>query len=245
MPGSASPTSSGRASSSRASPPPEPESTPRLLPRFGRTERALHWIHASAFFCLLGTGLVLWLPALSAWVGRRALVKDVHVWTAVAWAVLVALVIALGDRRALLADWREIERLDRDDRRWLTGRRAPQGRFNAGQKLNAIVTASFALLFAVSGLLLWLAARDSRFRWEGPIVVHDALTLFSVVLVLGHLYLAVIHPSTRHALRGMTLGDVREDWAREHHPKWAAGAGGQPPVGPSCPGEPSRGASGR
>jgi len=50
--------------------------------------------------------------------------------------------------------------------------------------------------------------------------VHDALTLISVGLVSGHLYLALIHPATRHALRGMTLGDVREDWAREHHSKW-------------------------
>jgi len=130
------------------------------------------------------------------------------------------LVIALGDRPALRAAWREIETIDRDDRRWLQGRRALQGRFNAGQKLNAIVTTAFALLFAASGVLLWLAARDSRFRWEGPIVVHDTLTLLSLALVIGHLYLAVIHPTTRHALRGMTLGDVREDWARQHHPKW-------------------------
>ena len=152
--------------------------------------------------------------------GRRSLVKEVHVWTAGAWAVAIVLVIVLGDRQALRAAWREIETIDSDDRRWLQGRRVPQGRFNAGQKLNAIVTTAFALLFGASGVLLWLAARDSRFRWEGPIVVHDTLTLLSLALLLGHLYLAVIHPTTRHALRGMTLGDVREDWARRHHPKW-------------------------
>ena len=52
------------------------------------------------------------------------------------------------------------------------------------------------------------------------------------MLVAGHLYLAVIHPTTRHALRGMTRGDVREDWAREHHSKWveAPTAGYNPPV---------------
>ena len=32
--------------------------------------------------------------------------------------------------------------------------------------------------------------------------------------------LALIHPATRHALRGMTLGDVRVEWAVRHHPKW-------------------------
>ena len=197
-----------------------PERT--LIRRFGRTERTLHWVHALAFFVLLATGLVLWVPELATAVAHRRLVKDVHLLTAVVWAVAVVLVIVLGDRRALASDWREIERIDRDDRRWLTLRRAPQGRFNAGQKLNAIATAAFALLFAASGVFLWLAARDSRFRWEGPIVVHDALTYASIALVAGHLYLAVIHPTTRHALRGMTLGDVREDWAERHHAKWVA-----------------------
>ena len=112
---------------------------------------------------------------------------------------------------------------DGDDRRWLVGRRAPQGRFNAGQKLNAVLTAAFALLFAVSGTLLWLGERNTSFRFDGTIVLHDGLTLFSVVLLTGHLYLALIHPTTRHALRGVTRGDVRVDWAREHHAKWVDG----------------------
>jgi len=42
----------------------------------------------------------------------------------------------------------------------------------------------------------------------------------SLILLLGHLYLAVIHPTTRHALRGITLGTVEEQWATRHHPKW-------------------------
>ena len=51
----------------------------RLIPRFGRTERTLHWVHASAFFVLLATGLVLWLPDLATAVAHRRLVKEVHV----------------------------------------------------------------------------------------------------------------------------------------------------------------------
>ena len=78
----------------------------------------------------------------------------------------------------------------------------------------------FAVLFAISGFFLWLGERDHRFLLEGTGTVHEMLTLVSVGLVSGHLYLALIHPATRHALRGITLGDVREDWAREHHRKW-------------------------
>ena len=42
----------------------------------------------------------------------------------------------------------------------------------------------------------------------------------AIPLVLGHLYMAMLNPSTRHSLRGMVLGTVRRDWAREHHAKW-------------------------
>ena len=191
--------------------------------RFSLTERALHWIHASAFFALLATGLVLYVPYLGEQIGRRPQIKETHLLVAVAWAIALTAVVVLGDRRGLRRTLREFDSFDGDDRRWLTGRRAPQGRFNAGQKLNAVLTAAFALLFAVSGTLLWLGERNTSFRFDGTIVLHDGLTLFSVVLLTGHLYLALIHPSTRHALRGVTRGDVRVDWAHEHHAKWADG----------------------
>jgi formate dehydrogenase subunit gamma len=102
----------------------------------------------------------------------------------------------------------------------LRGKRAPQGRFNAGQKINATLTAAFTLLFLVSGLLLWLGERDTRFRFASTVVLHDGLMYVSVVLLVGHLYLALIYPATRHALRGITLGTVDEKWAARHHAKW-------------------------
>jgi formate dehydrogenase subunit gamma len=199
---------------------PAPSTPARLVPRFGRTERALHWVHAAGFTVMTASGLVLLLPALSEVVARRQLVKNVHLWTAVAWALAIAAIVAVGDRRALREDWRQIETLDRDDRRWLVGRRSPQGKFNAGQKLNALLTVAFALLFLVSGALMWLGERDHRFILDGTGTLHVTLTWLSLVLLAGHLYLALIHPSTRHALRGITRGDVRQDWAARHHAKW-------------------------
>lgn len=181
----------------------------------------MHWVHATAFFVLLASGLVLVVPGLGELVARRPLVKDVHLLTAVGWAIAIALIVLAGDRVGLRRTLREVDGFDRDDRRWLALREAPQGRFNAGQKLNAVLTAAFALLFVVSGTLLWLGERDTRFRLDGTIVLHDTLTLASLALLVGHLYLALIHPTTRHALRGMTAGDVRADWAHAHHAKWA------------------------
>jgi formate dehydrogenase subunit gamma len=193
----------------------------RYVRRFSRTERALHWANALGFLVLLASGLVLYLPSLAVLVGRRPLVKDVHFWTGIAWIAVLAAIALAGDRRGLLRTARELDRFDRDDARWLLGRRpAPQGRFNAGQKLNASLTGAFTLLFLVSGLLLWLGERDTRFRFASTVVLHDGLMYAALVLLVGHLYLAVVHPATRHALRGMTVGTVDEEWARRHHAKW-------------------------
>ncbi|HZR95054.1 MAG TPA: hypothetical protein VFA56_05130, partial [Gaiellaceae bacterium] len=87
---------------------------------------------------------------------------------------------------------------------------------------NISLQASFAVLFTVSGLLLWYGERDNRFRFASTILLHDGLMYVAVVLLVGHLYLAVIHPATRHALRGMTLGTVDREWAGAHHAKWVA-----------------------
>lgn len=193
----------------------------RYVERFTLTERLLHWVHAGAFFVLLGSGLILYLPALSTAVGRRPLIKDIHFWTGISWAGALVLIAVLGNRRALLRTAREIDLFDRDDFRFLRGELGrPQGRFNAGQKVNAIVTAAFAVLFFASGLLLWMGERNTDIRLAGTLYLHDALMYTSVVIVLGHLYLALINPSTRPALRGMVLGSVREDWAVSHHAKW-------------------------
>ena len=175
--------------------------------RWTRTERAVHWVHATAFCVLLGSGLCLYLPSLAEAVGRRPLVKAVHLWTALAWLVALAVVIALGDRRRLRRTVREVEYLD-------------AGRLNAGQKLNTVATAAFAILFAVSGFFLWLGERDHSFRLANALLVHDYLMYVSLVLFLGHLWYVLILPSTRHSLNGMTRGWVRRDWAARRYPGW-------------------------
>jgi formate dehydrogenase subunit gamma len=189
--------------------------------RFSLTERILHWANAIGFFFLLATGLILYLPSLAVLVGRRPLIQDLHFWSGVGWVSVLVLIALLGDRRGLRELAREVDRFDRDDLRWLLGRRpAPQGRFNAGQKLNVALTAAFTVLFLVSGLLLWFGERDTRFRFASTVILHDGLMYVALALLVGHLYLAVINPATRHALRGITLGTVDAEWAHRHHPKW-------------------------
>jgi formate dehydrogenase subunit gamma len=183
---------------------------PSHLLRWTRTERAVHWVHATAFCILLGSGLCLYLPSLSELVSRRPLLKEIHLYTAATWAGALLLIFVVGDRRSLLRTASEVDRLD------------PAGRMNRGQQLNTIVTAAFAILFAITGFLLWYGERDTRFRFASTLLVHDWLMYISLVLFLGHLYYALILPSTRHSLSGMTRGWVREDWAERRHPRWVA-----------------------
>ena len=187
--------------------------------RFSRMERLLHWVNALGFFFLLATGLILYLPSFSVLVSRRQLIQSLHFWSGVGWLGALVAILVLGGRR-MLRTARELESFDRDDLRWLRGRKAPQGRFNAGQKINAALTAAFTILFGVSGLLLWFGEQDTRLRFVSTVILHDGLMYIALALLVGHLYLALIHPSTRHALRGMTLGTVSEEWARRHHSKW-------------------------
>ena len=147
--------------------------------------------------------------SLSKDVGRRPLMKDLHFWGGIGWISALVLIALLGDRRGLVRTARELDRLRPD-------------RFNVGQKINAILTAAFAVLFFASGMLLWFGERDTRFRLASTVWLHDTLLYAALFLFVGHLYLAVIHPATRHALRGMTRGSVREDWAKRHYPDWDA-----------------------
>jgi formate dehydrogenase subunit gamma len=129
---------------------PLPRAGRRRLARYDRTERALHWVHAAAFTVLLVSGLCLYLPSLAEAVGRRPLLKAIHVWTAVAWLVALALVLLLGDRGSLRRTLREVEQFDADDRGWFLDKRPPRSACCSPSPASSSGTAS--------------ATRDSGFR---------------------------------------------------------------------------------
>ena len=193
--------------------------------RFGKTTRWFHWTFATCFLALAGTGAALALRetlALTA-SGTVSLVR-IHEIAALSLLVLPALVLLSGDTRRTLADLRELGRLTRADLRWLALQpRAALGRvelpavgkFNGGQKLNALALGVLTGCLAATGTLLW-ARPGSLVAW----FVHVALFLLWIPLFAAHVSLAVVLPGTRPALRGMLFGRVARAWAEHHHPLW-------------------------
>lgn len=223
---------------------------PRRVTRFSAVERALHWLVAVTFLIMLASGLALYVPALAAVVDRP---------TAKAWHVDAAVVMVAGgamllgtNRHRLWQTLREFDRFGREDARWLLDwsrrrrlRPPAVGRFNPGQKLNAAAIGGLLGVLTITGVLLLAGERDTAFRFAGTVLVHDWAALAAAVLVAGHLYLALLHPPTRPALRGMVTGEVDREWARRHHPAWvpaedAGGATGDGRGGPATPGDGTR-----
>ncbi len=197
----------------------------------------VHWVQASSFLLLLATGLMISITSLESLVGHRALLREVHLATAFFFVFGPAIVALAGNYRSVREDAREVDRWTRDDLRWLAHPKVdpdpwtpPAGRFNAGQKLNAIFTVYSTLAFGVTGLILW---QNRRFPFDvvsQANTIHTYLAYIALAIFLGHLYLSVVHPVTRASLRGIIFGNVDAGWARHHHPHWQPLTDHEPPI---------------
>ena len=203
-----------------------------MIERFTRAERALHWVTAVVVLTCALTGLVLYVGPLTALVGRRTLVRDLHVVTGLAMPVPLVLAYAGRWRAAVRADVRRLSRWTRSDRRWLwsRGRDAGEavGKFNAGQKANAAFVAGMIPVMVVTGSIMrWYEPFDITYR-TGATFVHDWTAVATWVIVAGHIAFAL---SDTGSLRGMVTGRVSRAWAEDHHPRWAAEVAAAAPPG--------------
>jgi formate dehydrogenase subunit gamma len=197
-----------------------------LVYRFVRVERFAHWVNALAFLALFISGTLLLLR------GRLALSHDVirelhraHVGLGAVFFFGPALVFCVGGLRFGLSWLLEAVRWSFPDLLWLLGplRRillprasAPAvGRFNAGQRLNMLLQLVGKWTLAITGLMMHLRA--------GQLLMYSMHLLFYFILcllALGHIYMGLIHPPTRHSLQAMISGFVHSEWLAHHHPAW-------------------------
>jgi formate dehydrogenase subunit gamma len=188
--------------------------------RFDRVERTVHWVTAALFLTLMATGAVLYIGDLAALVGRRNVVKNIHVYSGLALPVplVVGFVVRAGG--PLRADLTRLARWTPDDRRWLhrrTRARARLGKFNPGQKLNAtFLFATMVVMLASGSIMFWFEFFSNDLR-TGATFVHDWFAFGIWLSIIGHVWFAL---ADRTALHGMLHGPVPDSWAITKRPRW-------------------------
>jgi formate dehydrogenase subunit gamma len=195
-----------------------PSEAPLL--RFGTVERWVHWTNAALFLVLMVTGAILYIGPLSALVGRRELLRNLHVYAGIVLPlpVLIAMIGQHGAR--LRRDFASLNRFVPGEARWFRARTRGSvrlGKFNPGQKLNAVfIAAAGIVMLATGSIMRWFSLFPIDWR-TGATFVHDWFALGIWVAVIGHVVLAFRDPD---ALRGMTRGSVSAAWARRERPRW-------------------------
>ena len=172
--------------------------------RFDRTERIVHWATAALVITLMLTGAAMYAGPVSTLVGRRVLMRNVHVIAGL--ALPIPILVALVARRAgaaLRADIRELNRYTR--------------KFNLGQRINAsFLAAAGTVLLATGVMLKWHDPFSDDLR-TGATFVHDWFALGIWIAVIGHILFAV---KDGDALDSMIGGTVPAAWARTKAPLW-------------------------
>jgi formate dehydrogenase subunit gamma len=190
------------------------------LPRFDRLERVVHWVTAALMLTLLATGFSLYAGPLSTLVGRRNLVRTIHVYSGLLLPVPVLLAIVTRAGAELRADLGRLNRWTNDDRAWWRrGRRAATrlGKFNPGQKLNATFIGAAMVVMLMSGSIMrWFEPFSDSWR-QGATFVHDWFAIGLLFAIAGHILLAFRDPD---ALNGMVHGSVKARWASRYRPRW-------------------------
>jgi len=194
----------------------------KALPRFDRVERYAHWCTASLMLILLFTGFAMYAGPLSQLVGRRLLMRTVHLYAGLLLPVPVLFAIVLRAGGQLREDLGRLNRWTRDDRAWWSRRRragAELGKFNPGQKLNAtFIGAAIVVMLMSWSILKWYSPFSDSWR-QGATFVHDWFAIGLLFAITGHIVLAFRDPD---ALNGMVHGTVNEGWAKLHRPRWYA-----------------------
>ncbi|MBV8161958.1 MAG: cytochrome b/b6 domain-containing protein [Acidimicrobiia bacterium] len=198
-----------------------PRAERQRLVRFDTVERTLHWVNAALFLTVMSTAAVLYVGPLSAAVGRRELVRHIHVWCGIALPVPVLVTLAGRWGRGFRADVSRLNRWTADDKRWMrTLGRDPYvrlGKFNPGQKLNAsFIAGVIVVMLATGSVMNWFHFFPVDWR-TGATFVHDWIAVILFVVVVGHIGAALADPE---ALNSMLRGWIDARWARERRPRW-------------------------
>jgi len=201
--------------------------TGRLVERFNRWERIVHWFTAVSFVVLAVSGILMLfgkhflLPVIgySAFSWFAAVSKNLHNFVGPLFIFCVGCIFVtfLRDNLFRRIDFQWMLKMPQV----LTGKtHVPSGRFNAAEKgwfWGGV--ALLGLIVSASGLVLDFPNFDqTRGTMQIASIVHGVGALLFVLASFGHIYMGTI--GTEGAYQAMKTGMVDETWAREHHELW-------------------------
>jgi len=191
-----------------------------VVRRFDATERVVHWVTAVDVVVLIVTGVILYVPSFSVRVGRRLFIENVHTITGV--LALVPLMMTIWTRwgKSLRSDVRRLVMIDAREWRWFdrTHRMHLElGKFNPGQKLNAIFVSAGLVVLLCTGVVLRFPNPFPLAMRQGATFVHDWFAFAVGLLVFGHIGFALAHPTS---LRSMITGVIPRPWAERYARSW-------------------------
>ncbi len=182
----------------------------------------MHWSTATLMFVCIATAIPLYIPAITAIVGRRELLVTIHVFSGI--LLPIPILIGIAGRQwglQLRRDLQIINKWNSEDFQWFRSwGRDPllrPGKFNAGQKANTSFVGGSIIVMLITGIIMhWFSIFPLAWR-TGATFVHDLLAFAILIVIIGHIAYAIRYPTT---IRAITSGKVSRDWAQEHSPSW-------------------------
>lgn len=195
--------------------------------------RVLHWCVALSFILSLLSGFALYSPWLFHWLtplfGGGPMTRFLHPWFGLIFdiAFFFQFLNWFRPMQWTAADNSWMRRL----RDYVSNKKKIEPRdvgfFNAGQKLYFWIIAVSAVLFLVTGMLLWFDHVIPRWLVAVSYVLHDIAALIMLAGFIIHVYEGTAaQPGT---FQSMTDGTVTKEWAWTHHPAWYEEVTGRDP----------------
>jgi formate dehydrogenase subunit gamma len=202
----------------------------------------LHWFNATVWLLELATGAALivapgyrfmpmwYLSFMEEAFGSRANLLRGHIAIGLVWIVVFLVYAIFGWKDYLHTEvLRKEIGLDADDFSWLRIRTLrlinrsmeplpPQGAYNAGQKLYALMIYVMIPIIIVTGVIMAFHLGTVLVQWA--MLVHFLAAGMVVSGLMVHVYMGAVFPEERPAFYSMITGLVDELYAHRHHFKW-------------------------
>ncbi len=204
------------------------EQSSQKIMRFRKSEINIHWAMAVPFMLCFATAMVLVIvynPDPSR--PYRDAVSWVHRISGVSLIIfpLLSLIKHRKDIRVYFHNIKQAWTWSFKDLKWLllmspaaVSKKISlpeQGKFNAAEKVNFMTLTATYPLYILTGIVIWMT-NGILLSW----VIHFGMAVIAIPLVAGHLFMAMVNPSSRAALSGMITGFVDRQFVEHHHTQW-------------------------